>query len=117
LFFTKKLVINFKLSHEKAKEGFLASFQCIGSSPRRSISSQDSSKKNKRKQKKKQERIKWHVMYGIWSGQKSLIGFNFILFLGDFFELCARNVKNPIMLLAKEEEQRTSKLAMLSMST
>jgi hypothetical protein len=55
-------------------------------------------------------------MYGIWSGQKSLIGFNFILFFGDFFEPCARNVKKPIMLLAKEEDQRTSKLV-LSTST
>jgi hypothetical protein len=76
------------------------------------MSSQDSSKKKKQKQ----ERIKRHVMYGIWSGQKSLIGFNFILFLGDFSELCARNVKKPIMFLAKEEEQRTSKLV-LSTST
>jgi hypothetical protein len=59
----------------------------------------------KTKTKKEQERIKQHVMCGIWSGQKSLIGFNLILFFGDFFELCARNLKNPIMLLVKKRSK------------
>jgi hypothetical protein len=49
------LVVDFKLSHEKAKEGFLASFQCIGSLPSKFISSQDSSKKKKQKQKRTRE--------------------------------------------------------------